>query len=176
MRKLFFIVALIPVVLFAQETKKEDIWTPFRYFVGKWEGTGKGKSGDSKLQAEAKFVLNERYLELTGKLTFIPQDKSKKGEVYEDFSYLSYDRIRNKYVLRQFSAPGFVTQYVLDTLPPDGRTFVFLSEAMENLPPGFKARATYYILTKNEFRQTFELAAPGKDYELISESNIRRKP
>lgn len=61
-RKLLFVLILIPVIALAQEEKKEDIWAPFRYFVGKWEGTGKGQSGISKLQAEAKFVLNNRYL------------------------------------------------------------------------------------------------------------------
>ena len=79
-RKLLFVLILIPMIAFAQEQKKEDIWAPFRYFVGKWEGTGKGQSGISKLQAEAKFVLNNRYLELSGKLVFEPQDKSKKGK------------------------------------------------------------------------------------------------
>ncbi len=174
-RKLLFILILIPVLALAQEEKKEDIWAPFRYFVGKWEGTGKGQSGVSKLQAEAKFVLNNRYLELSGKLVFEPKDKSKKGEVYEDMSFLSYDQIRKKYVLRQFSAPGFVTQYVLDSLPTDGKTFVFVSEGMENIPPGWKARSTFKILNQKEFHQTFELAAPGKDYESVSESNVRRK-
>ena len=174
-RKLPFILILIPVIAFAQEAKKEDVWAPFKYFVGKWEGTGKGQSGVSELQAEAKFVLNNRYLELRGKLVFEPQDKSKKGEVYEDMSFLSYDQIRKKYVLRQFSAPGFVTQYVLDSLPADGKTFVFVSESMENLPPGWKARSTYRILNKNEFHQVFELAGPGKDFEVISESDIRRE-
>jgi hypothetical protein len=175
MRKLLFVLVLIPVIALAQEEKKEDIWAPFRYFVGKWEGTGKGQSGVSKLQAEAKLVLNNRYLELSGKLVFEPQDKSKKGEVYEDMSFLSYDQIRKKYVLRQFSAPGFVTQYVLDSLSPDNKTFVFASESMENMPPGWKARATYQILNQNEFRQTFELAAPGKDFGVVSESDVTRK-
>jgi hypothetical protein len=175
MRKLLFVFILIPVIAFAQEEKKEDIWAPFRYFVGKWEGTGKGQSGISKLQAEAKFVLNDRYLELSGKLVFESKDKIKKGEVYEDMSFLSYDQIRKKYVLRQFSAPGFVTQYVLDSLPTDGKTFVFVSEDMENIPPGWKARSTYHILNKNEFHQTFELAAPGKDFGVVSESDVRRK-
>lgn len=88
---------------------------------------------------------------------------------------MSYDQIRKKYVLRQFSAPGFITQYVLDSLPADGKTFVFVSESMENIPPGWKARSTFKILNQKEFHQTFELAAPGKNYELVSESNVRRK-
>ena len=175
LRKVLFVLILIPAIAFAQEQKKEDIWAPFRYFVGKWEGTGKGQSGVSKLQAEAKFVLNDRYLELSGKLVFEPQDKSKKGEEYEDVSFLSYDQLRKKFVLRQFNAPGFVTQYILDSLSPDGKTFVFLSESMENIPPGWKARSTYQILNQDQFHQTFELAAPDKDYSVVSESDVRRK-
>ncbi len=175
MRKLLFILILIQAIAFAQEEKKEDIWAPFRYFVGEWEGTGKGQSGTSKLQAEAKLILNDRYLELSGRMVFVPQDRNKKEEVYEDLSFLSYDKMRQKYVLRQFSAPGFVTQYALENLPADGKTFVFVSETMENMPPGWKARATYHILNKDEFHQTFELAAPGKDFGVVSESDVRRK-
>ncbi|MDP3025662.1 MAG: hypothetical protein Q8O10_09035 [candidate division Zixibacteria bacterium] len=169
MRKLFFILALIPVVVFAQEAKKEDVWAPFRYFIGKWEGTGKGQSGISKLQAEAKFVLNNRYLEFSGKLVFEPQDKSKKGEVYEDIGFVSYDRMRKKFVLRQFNMEGFVNQYVLDSLSPDFKTLVFVLEGTENMPPGWRAKATHKILSQEEFHQTFVLVSPGKDFEVISE-------
>jgi len=168
-RKLLFILILIPVIAFTQEAKKEDVWAPFKYFVGKWEGTGKGQAGISKLEAEAKFVLNNRYLEFGGKLVFEPQDKSKKGEVYEDIGFVSYDRMRGKFVLRQFNMEGFVNQYVLDSLSPDFKTLVFVLEGTENMPPGWRAKATYKILSQEEFHQTFELASPGKDFEVISE-------
>jgi hypothetical protein len=175
LKKLIFILLLLPSILFAQETGKEDIWAPFRFFIGKWEGTGKGQASASKLETECSFILNQKYLELKGKISFEPAEKDKKGEVYEDLGIISYDLFRKKFVWRQFSAPGFVTQYVLDSLSSDNKTFVFLSESMENLPPSLKARSTFEILNENEFLQIFELASPGKEFAVVSESNVTRK-
>jgi len=175
MRKLFFILILLPIIVFAQEEKKDDVWSPFKFFVGTWEGTGKGCPGTSKLKAEFKFVLNEKFLQIRGKAVFEPQEKNKKGEVHEDWGFVSYDGIRKKFVLRQFHIEGFVNQYVLDSLSSDGKTFVFLSENIENIPPGWRAKSTYKILDEKEFLQIFELAEPGKDFEVYSESHLKRK-
>lgn len=175
MRKLFFILILLPIIVFAQEEKKDDVWSPFKFFVGTWEGTGKGCPGTSKLKAEFKFVLNEKFLQIRGKAVFEPQEKNKKGEVHEDWGFVSYDGIRKKFVLRQFHVEGFVNQYILDSLSSDGKTFVFHSENIENIPPGWRAKSTYKILNENEFLQIFELAEPGKDFEVYSESHLKRK-
>jgi hypothetical protein len=175
MRKLFFILILIPGILFAQGEKKEDVWSPFKYFVGNWKGTGKGRSGLSKLEAEFKFVLNGKYLQVRGKAVFEPQEKNKKGEVHEDLGFISFDRARKMFVFRQFHVEGFVTQNVLDNLSSNEKTFVFLSENIENIAPGWRVRATYKILNENEFLQIFELAEPGKDFEVYSENRLKRK-
>ena len=175
MRKLFFILILIPGILFAQGEKKEDVWSPFKYFVGNWKGTGKGRSGLSKLEAEFKFVLNGKYLQVRGKAVLEPQEKNKKGEVHEDLGFISFDRARKTFVFRQFHVEGFVTQNVLDNLSSNEKTFVFLSENIENIAPGWRVRATYKILNENEFLQIFELAEPGKDFEVYSENRLKRK-
>ena len=175
MRKLFFILILIPGILFAQGEKKEDVWSPFKYFVGNWKGTGKGRSGLSKLEAEFKFVLNGKYLQVRGKAVFEPQEKNKKGEVHEDLGFISFDRARKTFVFRQFHVEGFVTQNVLDNLSSNEKTYVFLSENIENIAPGWRVRATYKILNENEFLQIFELAEPGKDFEVYSENRLKRK-
>ncbi len=165
----------MPGILFAQGEKKEDIWAPFKFFIGTWEGKGEACPGLSSLKAGFKFVLNERYLQINGKAVFKPQEKNKKGEVHEDLGFISFDRNRNKYVLRQFHVEGFVNQYVLDSLPADGKTFVFVSENIENIPAGWRARSTYKILDEDEFQQVFELAKPGKEFEVYSENRLKRK-
>jgi len=175
MRKLFFILILMPGILFAQGEKKEDVWSPFKYFIGNWKGTGKGRSGLSKLEAEFKFVLNGKYLQVRGKAVFEPQEKNKKGEVHEDLGFISFDRARKAFVFRQFHVEGFVTQNVLDSLSSNEKTFVFLSENIENIAPGWRVRATYKIQNENEFLQIFELAEPGKDFEVYSENQLKRK-
>ena len=48
------------------------------------------------------------------------------------------------------------------------------TEAIENLPPGVRARETYAILGPDEFEESFELAEPGKDFELYSHARCTR--
>ena len=172
---ILFILIFLPSILWAQEEKKKDVWETFKYFVGSWKGEGKGQSGTSKLEAEFKFVLNGKFLEVKGKAVFEPQEKNQKGEVHEDLGFISYDKIRGKFVLRQFHVEGFVNQYVLDTLSEDGKTLVFLSESIENIPAGWRAKVTYRILNEDEFSLVFELAAPGKELECYSENHLKRK-
>ena len=68
-----------------------------------------------------------------------------------------------------------MNQYVSDAAPADAKTIVFISEAIENIPPGWRARETYKILSPDEFEETFELAEPGKEFAVYSQSRFRRK-
>ncbi len=158
----------------AQGKKAQDVWQPFRYFVGTWKGTSEGKRGTSRVEAKWEFVLKGKFLEATGTSVYPPQEKNPNGLKYEGLDLISYDRNRQKFVLRQFNGEGFVSQYILDRLAPDGKTIVFVTESMENLPPGFHARKTYRILNSNEFTDTFELAPPGQDLEVYVETHLRR--
>ncbi|GAB4578982.1 MAG: hypothetical protein Fur0022_17190 [Anaerolineales bacterium] len=42
------------------------------------------------------------------------------------------------------------------------------------MPAGWRARETYPILNPDEFTETFELAGPGKDFEIYSQSHLTR--
>jgi hypothetical protein len=55
------------------------------------------------------------------------------------------------------------------------QTLMFVSEAIENIAPGWRARETYKRVSDAEFVETFELAAPGEKFELYSESRLKRK-
>jgi hypothetical protein len=57
----------------------------------------------------------------------------------------------------------------------DGKAIVLATEGRENIPAGWRARETYKILGADELVEVFELAKPGKDFELYSESHWRRK-
>jgi len=167
--------ALLPILTLGQEGPKPDAWKPFRYFVGAWQGTSEGRPGAAKVELKYEFILNGNFLMASGKSVYPPQEKNPKGQVYVGWDFISYDRIRQKFVLRQFSGEGFVNQYVLDHMDAEGKTFVFVTESMENLPPGFHARKTYRILNADEFTDTFELATPGSDLEKYVETRSQRR-
>jgi hypothetical protein len=175
MKNLTLLTLLVSAAMFAQTDRKSDVWLPFKFFIGSWEGAAKGQSGDGKVEREYQFILNQKYLQAQNKTVYAPSKQNPAGEVHEDWGIFSYDRSRKKIVLRQFHVEGFVNQYVLDSLATDGKYITFITEGIENIAPGWRAKETYKILNDNEFIETFALAAPGKDFEVYSESHLVRK-
>lgn len=160
--------------LHSQENARE-VWSPLLYFVGEWEGSGEGKSGNSTVTRTYRFILGEQFLQVENSSTYPPQQFNPNGEVHSDLGILSYDKARKTFVTRQFHIEGFVNQYTLDSASADGRTLVFLTEDIENIPNGWKAKEEYHIVTDDEFIETFSLAAPGKDFEVYSTTRLKRK-
>lgn len=169
------LILALPAVSFTQADKSADVWKPLNFFVGSWEGTGKGQPGNSKIERQYQYVLNGKFLQSRNKSVYPAQQANPKGEVHEDWGLLSYDRTRGQFVLRQFHVEGFVIHYVFDREPSDGKMMRFLSESIENIGAGWRARETYRIVNADEFSETFELAAPGKDFEVYTESQFKRK-
>ena len=82
-------------------------------------------------------------------------------------------RGRKQIVFRQFHTEGFVNQYVMDPSSTPGR-LVLTTEAIENIPAGWRARETYVITTPDQMEEIFELAEPGKDFEVYSRNRLNR--
>jgi hypothetical protein len=152
-----------------------DLWQPFNFFVGKWEGTGAGKPGVSKVEREYRLTLNKKFLHVHNVSTYELQPKNPKGEIHEDWGMIGFDKSRKQFVFRQFHVESFVIQYVTTNISADGKTIVFTSESIENIPAGWRARETYNIVNADEFVEVFELAGPGKEFEIYSEARLRRK-
>lgn len=186
LRYVFLIVVLgsalvMPSAAAAQEpatTKQPDSsdpWKPLRPFVGKWEGDSQGEPGVGKMERTYAFVLRDRFVQVTNKAVYPPQQKNPKGETHEDLGFFGYDRALKKLSFRQFHVEGFVIHYSLESISEDGRTFTFTSASIENISPGWFARETYRFLSNDEFVETFALAGPGKGFETYSETRFRRK-
>lgn len=146
-----------------------------RYFLGTWTGSGQGQSGTSTVEREYKFVLNDRFVEVRNRSTYKPQEKNPKGEAHEDLGFVSWDRGRKRFVFRQFHVEGFVNEYVADTVVAAPDSIVFTSETIENIPVGFRARETCRILSPDEFVERFEIAEPGGDFVVYSETRLMRR-
>jgi hypothetical protein len=175
MIRILLAVLLLPGLVYASDQAEEDIWAPFEFFIGEWTGTGEGKSGESKIEVQFRLVLNRQFLMVKHHSEFKPPEEGPKGETHEDIGYISYDHARNKFVFRQFHIEGFVNQYVLDSLSADGRVMVFESEAVENGPPGLRARLTHEIIGEDEYRSAFELAGSDGNFTCYIENRLRRK-
>lgn len=152
---------------------RSDSFGPLAFLVGKWEGTSDGRPGAGTVRREYERVLGDRFIRVRNRSDYPAQERNPKGEVHEDEGYLSYDRGRKRLVLRQFHVEGFVNQYVQDDVSPSGRVS-FTTEAIENIPAGWRARETYVIQGPDAFEEIFELAEAGKPFEMYSRSRLRR--
>ena len=156
-----------------QGAPKPDRFAPLRFLAGTWRGDQAGQPGRGTAERTYRFILNDRFLQETNTSTYPPQEKNKTGEVHHHMSVISYDTARKLFVFRQFHTEGFVNTYVQQPTADD-KAIVFVSEAIENIPAGYRARETYTILSRDEFTERFEIAEPGKDFELYSEARLKR--
>ncbi len=152
---------------------ENDKWAVFRYFLGKWTGTGRGKPGVSSAERSYALSLADQFMEIKGRSVYQPQEANPSGEVHEELGLLSYDKGRSQYVLREFHVEGFVNQYVLEQYD-DGKLFTFVTENIENIPSGWRARTTIEILSEDNFREVFDLAGPGKKWDCYITTEFQR--
>jgi hypothetical protein len=150
-----------------------DQWARVRFLLGSWEGPQTGKPGSGTVRRQYRFVLRDQFIEVRNTSTYPPQEKNPKGEVHEDIGYISYDKNRKRFMLRQFHVEGFVIQYVEGPESSSGK-LVFVSEAIENIPAGWQARETYIVQGSDEFEEAFELSQSGKPFELYSHARLKR--
>lgn len=150
-----------------------DPWRPLERFVGEWRGTATGQAGTGEVVRRYAKVMGGRFIHETNTSTYPPQEKNRKGEVHEHSGMFSYDKQRKVLMLRQFHVEGFVNTY---RQAPDGSAakLVFESEAFENFSNAWKARETYEFDGDDRFVETFELAAPGKEFQVYSRTELKR--
>ena len=171
MKPLLTVLLIIPFFASSQ-TKQDSLWLPFKSFLGSWEGTSEGQPGKGKYERSYQHILNKKFIEVRNKSIYPPTGKHPKGEVHEDVGYISYDKARKTFVLRQFHIEGFVNQYKIESI--SATHIVFVSEAIENIPAGWRAKETYQFTGDREFIESFELAEPGKDFELYSRAILTK--
>lgn len=157
----------------AQEPKP-DPWAPVRFLEGEWRGTATGNAGDGTVVRKYEFVMNGRYLHEKNVSTYPVQEKNRKGEVHEHWSFFSIDRARKTIVLRQFHVEGFVNQYAYAAEKSTPARLVFESEGFENFSNKWRARETYEIAGPDEVVEIFELAPPDKPFETYSTNRLKR--
>lgn len=174
LKLIFTSVLLFTSITFAQSSK-DTLWQPLKFFIGEWKGQGEGESGKGDYERSYNFIFDKQFIEVKNKSSYPPSEaNNNKGEVHQDLGFISFDRLRKNFILRQFHIEGFVNQYVSTNISSDGKKIVFTSEEIENIPKGWRARETYDILNENEFSETFELAAPDKDFEVYSKVTLKR--
>lgn len=166
------VLAMLAAPLRAQETK-EDPLAVVSMLAGHWVGVGEGEPGLSAAVRHAEHAHGGRYLRIEGRSVYPKQDKNKRGEVHTQTDYWSYDRGRKLLKLRQFDNLGFISTYVEDKAASRPGHLVLVSEQLENVPTGWKARYTYEFVSADEYRERFELDG-GKGLQLYTFNRFLR--
>ena len=146
---------------------------PLAGFIGRWAGTSEGQPGSGTVERDYERALGSRFIRVRNRSVYLPQEKNPKGEKHEDEGFFSFDRARKRMLLRQFHVEGFAITYVQDLDAKPG-TISFTSEAIENIPAGYRARETYVMTGPDELEEVFELAEPGKDFAVYSRARLKR--
>jgi hypothetical protein len=172
---LVLVLALAPALAIGsrQSTMGQDHLAPIAVLDGRWSGTTEGRPGKGTVAREYERILGSRFVQVRNRSTYPPQEGNPKGEVHEDLGVFSFDSARKRIVLRQFHTEGFVNQYVLDAASTPER-LVLTTEAIENIPAGWRARETYVVATPDHLEEIFELAEPGKAFEVYSRNRLTR--
>jgi hypothetical protein len=166
----------LPVLVSTQSDAKSaaaDRWQPVRFMLGHWMGDAQGEPGKGTVKRSYELVLGDKFIE-EHNISRYEARAGKPPEIHHHRSFFSYDKSRKTLMLRQFHEEGFVLLYALaaDSTP---QHLVFESVTFENFSNEWKSRETYDVISDDEFTETFELAAPGKEFELYSRSHFRRQ-
>lgn len=159
----------------AEEEAPEIPWGPLNALVGSWIGHETGKAGIGKGARTYRMILDDRYVFAENLSRFEPQEKNPQGETHRDWAIFSYDRGRERLVLREFHSESFVIEYVQEGEIDSRGQLVFVSERVENAPAGTRARYTLAPTEDGGFRERFELAFPGRELETFLENRWRRE-
>jgi len=117
--------------------------------------------------------MNGRFIHEANTSRYLPQEKNRKGEVHEHAGMFSFDKQRNVLVLRQFHIEGFVNTY-RQVSEPGAEKLMFESESFENFNSAWKARETYEFVGDDQFVEIFELAPPGRPFQVYSRTELTR--
>ena len=164
---------LMSLVGVAQKPPVADPFERLAFLIGKWEGASDGQPGKGTVRREYARALNTRFVRVHNRSEYPAQPKNPKGEIHEDEGFFSFDKARKRVVFRQFHTEGFVNTYLEDAESSTAKV-VFTSEAIENIPAGFRARETYLVRGADAFEEVFELAEPNKPFEVYSRTRFTR--
>lgn len=157
----------------SKPVSKPDSWANVIFLIGSWQGATEGPAGEGSVSREYRLVLGDHFIRETS-ATAYSAHASEPASTTEQWSYLSFDRGRNRFVLRQFRGEGYIFEFLLDPAQSVGKKLVFESGRLENFRNKWRARLTLEPKGADQFIETFEFAPPDTHYELYSRTRLRR--
>jgi len=151
-----------------------DRWEHAQQLLGRWEGPATGRPGTGEQVREYRSILQGRFIQGTDQTQWVPTPEMPAGLFHEDLAVLGWNEATGQLTMRSFHAEGFVHDYRCVDAAPDGSRLVFEADQVENGPLGMRARETLEFRGPDGLESTFELALPGRDFELYTHEQLRR--
>ncbi len=145
------------------------------YFTGHWNSLPEACIGIGKADRDYQLLVEGKFMQVANTAYFTPDSANQAGNNHYDWGVFSYDSLQQRVMLREFNSEGFVIRYSLDHFSDDLKKLVFISNAIENLSPGWKARLTITLIKEDTFDELFEVAAPGGEYQTYIKSRWVRQ-
>jgi hypothetical protein len=173
--KLAFLIStlLAAAPIAAAATPLDDRLSAISWLVGDWTGIGQGQPGTSASSRHNEPIHNAHFIRVEGRSVYPRQEGNPSGEVHTSTDIWSFDRRRNLLVMRQFDSLGFVSTYVQDREASTNGRLVLVSEHLENVPAGWRARYTYEHTGADDYHELFELDS-GSGYERYVDGRFLR--
>lgn len=171
MKKMLFFVMVLIALLSVPSFAEKDIWSNLKFLEGTWVLQN---DQVSNIQSYT-FFFEGQYLRMETRAVFTPTPKNPAGEVHEDLGIFSYDSSLKKIILRSFHSEGFVNTYHLADAPLVEKALVFESIAVENAPPGTRARLVLELSSTGQLSQKFFVAWPNKEFSCFSNNLFTKK-
>lgn len=162
-RILFLLCAIAPGGALAAPVPADPL-AVISWLIGDWTGIGEGQPGTSASTRHTERIHNDNFIKVEGRSVYPRQQANPTGEVHTSLDLWSFDRRRNLLVLRQFDSLGFVSTYVQDRAASTAGRLILVSESLESVPAGWRARYTYQLVATDEYHELFELDS-GRGYE-----------
>ncbi|HEU4779232.1 MAG TPA: hypothetical protein VFS58_05055 [Steroidobacteraceae bacterium] len=175
MKTLLTLVLFAALTASAAERAAPDRWVLVRFMLGSWEGTASGESGNGSVERTYELVLGGQFIEERNTSRYEPKTPGAAPEIHQHRGFISYDKARKAYMLRHFHEEGFVNLFAHNSDKSLPAFVVFDSVNFENFSNDWKARESYEVISPDEFIETFELAAPGKDFTVYSRNHFKRR-
>jgi hypothetical protein len=140
-----------------QTNERADPLAAIGWLVGDWTGVGEGQPGTSASSRHAERAHDGHFIRIDGRSVYPRQERNRTGEIHTSLDIWSYDRRRGLIVMRQFDSLGFASTYVQDRAASTNARLVLVSESLENVPAGWRARYTYEHPAADEYLELFEL-------------------
>lgn len=156
-----------------QDKSGSERFAPLHWLVGEWRGYGEFAKDTGYIHKRFYYDLAGMYLIERTLDMFPPKEPTTEFEIHQDFVVYSRGNESGALKARGFFVESFVTSAQV-SVSADGNSVVIESIEIENGPPGMRTRFTISRQTKDQYKESFEIAMPGKDYSIVEELTMTR--